>query len=98
MSELRGRRGTLFSLSTLDTKGYKYTNEGGVLKVSQGSLIMMKGLKSTTNLYVLNGIIIVVIAVIAFISMSDDDVSKLCHMRCWLTGTSNWGFDNNKPR
>ncbi|CAN1242735.1 Retrovirus-related Pol polyprotein from transposon TNT 1-94 [Linum perenne] len=33
----------LISLSTLDSKGYKYTGEGGVLKVSKGSLVIMKG-------------------------------------------------------
>ena len=32
----------LISLSTLDSKGYKYTGEGGVLKVSKGVLVVMK--------------------------------------------------------
>ena len=32
----------LISLSTLDAKRYKYTGEGGVVKVSKGSLVMMK--------------------------------------------------------
>ena len=33
----------LISLSTLDSKGYKYTTKSGVLKISKGSLIVMKG-------------------------------------------------------
>ena len=33
----------LISLSTLDAKWYKYTDEGGVLKISKGALIVMKG-------------------------------------------------------
>ena len=32
----------LISLSTLDAKRYKYTGEGGVVKVSKGALVMMK--------------------------------------------------------
>jgi hypothetical protein len=33
----------LISLSTLDGKGYKYYGGDGVLKVSKGSLIVMRG-------------------------------------------------------
>src|SRR5262249_19085966 len=33
----------LISLSTFDIKGYKYTGEGGVLKISKGSLVVMRG-------------------------------------------------------
>ena len=33
----------LILLSTIDSKGYKYTGEGGVLKVSEGVLFVMKG-------------------------------------------------------
>ena len=32
----------LISLSTLDSKGYKCTGEGGTLKVSKGVLVVMK--------------------------------------------------------
>ena len=37
----------LISLSTLDEKGYKYTSEGGVLKISKGALVVMKGHQKT---------------------------------------------------
>ena len=43
----------LISLSTLDTKGYKYTSEGGVLKISKGALVKMKGHQKTAMLYVM---------------------------------------------
>ena len=33
----------LISLSTLDSKEYKYTGDGGALKVSKGALVVMKG-------------------------------------------------------
>ena len=35
----------LISLNTLDVKRYKYTGEGGVVKVSKSALVMMKGQK-----------------------------------------------------
>ena len=35
----------LLSLSTLNSKGYKYTSEGRALKVSKAALVMMKGQK-----------------------------------------------------
>ena len=42
----------LISLSTLNSNGYKYTGEGGALKVSKGDLVVMKGHKRTANLYI----------------------------------------------
>jgi hypothetical protein len=45
----------LISLSTLDGKGYKYSGGDGVLKVSKGSLIVMRGDLKSTNLYSLRG-------------------------------------------
>ncbi|KAG8489027.1 hypothetical protein CXB51_017119 [Gossypium anomalum] len=33
------------SLSTLDSKGYRYTAKSGVLKISKGSLVVMKGIE-----------------------------------------------------
>jgi hypothetical protein len=43
----------LISLSTLDTKGYKYYAEDDVLKVIKGSLVVMKDDLKSANLYVL---------------------------------------------
>ncbi|KAG8498866.1 hypothetical protein CXB51_005705 [Gossypium anomalum] len=49
----------LILLSTLDSNGYKYTVEIGVLKISKGSLVVMKGQRKTTKLYVLQGFTII---------------------------------------
>ena len=43
----------LISLSTLNAKGYKYTGEGGVLKISKRALVVMKIHQKTAMLYVL---------------------------------------------
>lgn len=45
----------LISLSTFDAKGYRYTSEGGVLKVSRCAFVVMKGKRSSTRLYILQG-------------------------------------------
>ena len=46
----------LISMSALDAKGYKYSGGDSVLKVTKGSLIVMKGdLSSTNGLYYLRG-------------------------------------------
>ncbi|GKA51926.1 retrovirus-related pol polyprotein from transposon TNT 1-94 [Tanacetum coccineum] len=37
----------LISLGVLDSKGFKYTSENGVLRVSKGALVVMKATKST---------------------------------------------------
>nr|CAD1817878.1 unnamed protein product [Ananas comosus var. bracteatus] len=44
----------LISLSELDNKGYKFTGQGGVIKVSKGALVVMKGIQ-VGNLYKLLG-------------------------------------------
>ena len=60
----------LISLSTLDSKGYKYTGECGALKVSKGTLVVMKRHKRTTNLYILQGTIGTNDVVVAYKSMT----------------------------
>ncbi|KAG8492966.1 hypothetical protein CXB51_010297 [Gossypium anomalum] len=71
----------LISLSTLDTKGYRYTAESGVLKISKGSLVVMKRQRNTSKLYVLQGSTVTRDAAVASSSLSDDDITKLWHMR-----------------
>ncbi|KAG8472527.1 hypothetical protein CXB51_034427 [Gossypium anomalum] len=70
----------LISLSTLDTKGYRYTAESGVLKISKGSLVVMKAQRKTAKLYILQGSTVTGDAVVASSSLSDDDITKLWHM------------------
>lgn len=46
----------LLSLSTLDSNGYRYIGEGGVLRVSRGALVVMKAKKVVGNPYVLQSL------------------------------------------
>jgi transposase InsO family protein len=74
----------LISLSTLDNMGYKYFTSGGVLKVSKGSLVVMKGAMKSTNLYVLSGDTIIgtaAVSSVAAITSDNYSDSKLWHMR-----------------
>jgi hypothetical protein len=73
----------LISLSTLDNMGYKYFALGGVLKVSKCSLIVMKWVMKSTNLYVLSGDTIIGVAAVSFdVVVTSDNCSgsKLWHM------------------
>ena len=70
----------LISLSSLEAKGYKYTGEGGVLKISKGALVVMKGHQKTTMLYVLQGSTVTRDDVITSRSLLEDDITKLWHM------------------
>ncbi|KAG8501656.1 hypothetical protein CXB51_004770 [Gossypium anomalum] len=71
----------LILLSTLDSKGYRYTAESWVLKISKGSLVVMKGQRKTAKLYVLQGSTVTGDAAVASSSLPDDYITKLWHMR-----------------
>jgi hypothetical protein len=66
----------LISLSTLYGKGYIYFNGDGVLKVSKGSLIVMKGELKSLNLYYLHDTTITSHATIIS-SSSNSDATNL---------------------
>ena len=70
----------LISLSTLGAKGCKYTSEGGVLKISKGALVVIKGHIKTAMLYVLQSATIIGDVVVASCSLSEDDITKLWHV------------------
>ena len=74
-------RKNLISLSTLDGKGYKYSGGDGVLKVSKGSLIVMKGDLKSVKLHRLHGTTITGDAAVISISLSSSDATNLWHMR-----------------
>ena len=73
----------LISLSALDDKGYKYSGGGGVLKVTKGSLVVMKGdIKKANGLYYLRGTTISGNAApVVSNELSDCDAANLLHMR-----------------
>lgn len=72
----------LISLSAIDSKEYNYTNEGRVLKINRDALVVMKGKRSSTCLYVLWGSMIIGDATTTTFSLSDEEVTKLLHI--WL--------------
>ena len=64
--------------NTLDAKGYKYSCGDSVLKVTKGSLVVMKGrLSSTNGLYCLQGSIVSSNATPAISKNSDCDAANL---------------------
>ncbi len=69
----------LISLSTLDLKGYQHSGSGGVLKVTKGSLVHMKGDMNSAKLYVLRGNTVTGTA--AAVTSDNSSKTKLWHMR-----------------
>jgi len=70
----------LISLGTLDEQGYRYMSEAGTIKVTKGSLVMLKG-KLENGLYTLAGSTIVGSANASTVQLSNDDKARLWHMR-----------------
>src|SRR5438128_151696 len=71
----------LLSCSTFDRKGYKYYGGDGVLKVSKGSLIVMKADLRGPDLYHLQGTTIVGDASSHSSSGSDSAATNFWHKR-----------------
>ncbi|KAG8490704.1 hypothetical protein CXB51_013774 [Gossypium anomalum] len=67
--------------STLDSKGYRYIAKSEVLKISKSSLIVMKEQRKAAKLYVLQGSTVTGDAAVTSSSFSNDDITKLWHMR-----------------
>ena len=71
-------RMNLISLGTLTSIGCKYSGEGNTLKITKGSLVVMRG-HLNNGLYVLHGTTITGFARVS--SFDDKDTTKLWHMR-----------------
>uniref|UniRef100_A0A2N9HFB8 CCHC-type domain-containing protein n=1 Tax=Fagus sylvatica TaxID=28930 RepID=A0A2N9HFB8_FAGSY len=69
----------LISLGTLDSKGYSYKSEHGIMNVSKGAMVVMRGQKKSGNIYKLLGSTI--LGKVAAISEFEDDDTLLWHMR-----------------
>ena len=69
----------LISLRTLDSNGYCYKSENGLMKVSIGAMVVMKGQKIEGNIYKLFGNTIVGGAVA--VTESEQDDTLLWHIR-----------------
>uniref|UniRef100_A0A2N9GPN1 CCHC-type domain-containing protein n=1 Tax=Fagus sylvatica TaxID=28930 RepID=A0A2N9GPN1_FAGSY len=72
-------RKNLISLGTLDSKGYSYKSENGIMKVSKGAMVVMTGQKISSNVYKLLGNTI--LGGVAAVAESEDDDTLLWHMR-----------------
>ena len=68
----------LISLNTLDSNGYDYKSKGGVMKVTKGAVVVMKGQINSKNIYKLLGS--TVVGGITFIKFESDYII-LWHMR-----------------
>jgi hypothetical protein len=72
-------RKNLISLGTLDSKGYSYKFENGIMKVSKGAMVVMTDQKISSNAYKLLGNTI--LGGVAAVAESEDDDTLLWHMR-----------------
>ncbi|GKV31446.1 hypothetical protein SLEP1_g40131 [Rubroshorea leprosula] len=78
-----GLKENLISMSELDSKGCRYSCEGGVLKVSKRALVILKG-KKVGGLYHLQGSTVNGTCAVSASSSPDRDVTRLWHMRLGL--------------
>ena len=69
----------LISLGTLETNGCRIVMENGVLKVTKGAMVVMKGLRQG-SLYILQGTTVTGVAAVDTTSADANDTS-LWHMR-----------------
>ncbi|KAH0632801.1 hypothetical protein KY284_035587 [Solanum tuberosum] len=70
----------LITLGTLDKQGYKYMSEGGTIKVTKGSLVMLKA-KLEDGLYTLARSTIIGSVNASIVQLSNDGKAKIWHMR-----------------
>ena len=73
-------KNNLISLGTLDSNGYKFSAEGGVLRVSKGSLVVKKG-KKVNTFYILQGSTVTGDAAVSMSEDPDLDTTRLWHMQ-----------------
>jgi hypothetical protein len=71
---------TFIFSGTLDSLGYKYSGEGGVIGVSKGSLVVMKGNK-VDDLYFFQGSTMSSLHVVSSFEDPDSDTTWSRHMR-----------------
>ena len=70
----------LISLGVLDDLGYSYSSKDGIMKITKGSLIVMKG-KKVSMLYILIGNTVMGKVVVTTTVESSTDDAKLWHIR-----------------
>ena len=73
-------RKNLISLGVLDDLGYSYSSKGGIMKITKGALMVMKGQKINTLYRLIGNTVAGRVAVTTPVESSTDD-TKLWHMR-----------------
>ncbi|PRQ16367.1 putative RNA-directed DNA polymerase [Rosa chinensis] len=77
-------KNNLISLGTLDLQGYKYSSQGGVLRVSKGALVVIQGKLICHNLYVLQGSTIIGASSVASLSNPNSDFGTCLFFFCFV--------------
>src|SRR5205809_5561288 len=77
MRHVPDMRKNLLLLGALEAQGFRFSGEGGALKVSKGSMTVLKG-ERVANLYRMKGSII---AGDALVSTEKEATTRLWHMR-----------------
>ena len=72
-------RKNLISLGVLDDLGYSYSSKGGIMKITKGALMVMKGQKINTFYRLIGNTVTGIVAVTTSVEFSTDD-TKLWHM------------------
>jgi hypothetical protein len=80
----------LISLGTLDSLGYGYLAKNGVMKITKGAMVIMKGNK-ISNLYKLLRDTVTSGATMSILAEPNDDNTVLWHMQL---GRVNWVYAN----
>ena len=70
----------LISLRVLEDLGYSYSSKGGIMKITKGTLMVMKGQKVSTLYRLIRNTIVERVVVTTPMESSTDD-TKLWHMR-----------------
>ena len=70
----------LISLRVLEDLGYSYLSKGGIMKITKGTLMVMKGQKVSTLYRLIRNTIVERVVVTTPMESSTDD-TKLWHMR-----------------
>ena len=70
----------LISLGTLDSNGCTYKAEGGVLRISKGALVVMKG-KKINGLYTLQGSTVIGVVVVSTSKSIIETTRLMFHIR-----------------
>ena len=73
VKHIQDLRKNLTSLGVLDDLGYSYTSKGGIMKITKGALMVMKGQKVSKLYRLIGNTVVGRVAATALIKSSIDD-------------------------